>query len=57
MPLVAMDKVVTRDDRADSASRHADERVKAVRDRDAQAGRAVAVQGRKLCAEIAHDER
>ena len=31
--------------------------MKAVRDGDSEAGRAVTVQGRKLCAEIAHEER
>jgi hypothetical protein len=31
--------------------------MKAVRDGDPKAGRPVAVQGRKLCAEIAHEER
>jgi hypothetical protein len=57
VPLVVSKSRMTRDDRADSASRHADERVKAVRDGDAQAGRTVTVQRRKLCAEIAHQER
>ena len=42
---------------ANRLARYADECVKAVRDGDAQAGRTVAVQGRKLCAEIAHEER
>jgi hypothetical protein len=37
--------------------RRADERAKAVRDGDAEAGRAVAVERRKLCAEVANDER
>ena len=41
---------------AKSLARHADERVKAVRDGDSEAGRAVAVQGCKLCAEIAHQK-
>ena len=45
--------------REDSANRRpgcADERVKAVRDGNAEARRAVAVQRRKLCAEIAHEK-
>jgi hypothetical protein len=42
---------------ANRLARHANERVKAVRDGDSEAGRAVTVQGRKLCAEIAHEER
>jgi len=41
---------------ADRLARHADERMKAVRDGDSEAGRTVAIQGRKLCAEIAHEK-
>ena len=55
--LVVSDNRVARDHSAYSVSRQADERMKAVRDGDSEAGRAVAVQGRKLCAEIAHEER
>ena len=40
-----------------SGPRGADERVHAVSKRNAEARRAVAVEGSKLCAEIAHEER
>lgn len=43
----------------DSANRHPRrpyERMNAVRHRDSEAGRTVAIQGRKLCAEIAHQK-
>jgi hypothetical protein len=48
---------MTGDDRADSASRHADERARSVSDNGAEAGKAVAVERGKLCAEVAHDQR
>ena len=40
----------------DRDPRGADERVDAVSERNAEARGAVAVEGRKLCAEIAHEE-
>jgi hypothetical protein len=48
---------MTRDDGADRASRHADKRASSVSDNGAEAGKAVAVERGKLCAEIAHDQR
>ncbi len=57
VPLVVSDNRVARDDSAYSIPRQADERMKAVRDGNSEAGGAITVQGRKLCAEIAHEER
>jgi hypothetical protein len=48
---------VTSDDRAHSASRHADEGARPVGDYGAETGKAVAVKRDELCAEVVHDER
>jgi len=51
------DHRVTRDDRADGGSRRADERASSINDDSAKAGKAVAIEGRKLRAEIVDDQR
>ncbi len=57
VPLVVSDHRVTRHDRADGGSRRADERASSINDDSAKAGKAVAIEGRKLRAEIVDDER
>ena len=48
---------VTSDNRAHSASRHADEGARSVGNYGAETGKAVAVKRDELCAEVVHNER